>query len=476
MGSLHTDMWESAPAMLRPRETQRGPLSFGQQRLWFLDRWLAGRPVYNMPITLRFSGPLDAERLAGAVRAVAARHDVLFTVFEEGPNGPLQRVSPDRGLPCPVTDLTGTADARARARQAVEQYATRPFDLARGALLRAHLFRLADDEHWLQLTFHHIACDGWSLEVFQRQLTEAYRAGGVPSAALPVQYADYALWQRDTAQAAADAGALNAWTTALSGAPAVLDLGADRPRPAELSYRGAVEHVQLGDVPPAALERFAADAGVTPYVVLLAAFQALVARHSGGDDVVLGSPTAGRGPAALDEMVGFFADSLVIRTSLAGDPTFRALVVRTRAGVLDALTRGRVPFDMAVNHLHPKRDLGYSPVVQVVFALHEDDGPATLDDGVTVERSAVPTGTAKYDLTWSVFRGAQGLRLEVEYATDLFDAATIRVLAGHWETLLRRVLDDPDRPLSEIDPTPEDEAARIGEWSCGGVGVSGAAT
>ncbi|GGN83776.1 hypothetical protein GCM10010112_62430 [Actinoplanes lobatus] len=463
MGSLHA----SAAAALRPRTAQRGPLSHGQQRLWFLDRWLAGRPVFNMPVTLRLTGPLDAGLLIGAVRAVAARHDVLFTVFEEGPGGPRQRVMDSRDLPCPVTDLAelGENAARARAEQLAEQDARRPFDLAAGPMVRAHLYRLAAETHWLQLTFHHIAFDGWSFGVFQRQLVAAYRAGAAPGEPLDVQYADYALWQRETLTGEATDRALDAWTRALAGAPDVLDLGADRPRPGELSYRGRTERFTLPGIPVVALEKFAAGEGVTPYVALLAAFQALVARHAGSDDIVLGSPTAGRGPAALDEMVGFFADSLVIRTRLDGDPTFRELVTRTRAGVLDALSRSRMPFDLAVNHLRPARDLSFSPVVQVVFGLHEEDAAEVLGDGVGIERADIDTGTAKYDLTWSVHRGANGLRLDVEYATDLFDAATVRTLVSHWETLLRGVVADPDVPLSRIELASEDEAHRLRRWS-----------
>jgi NRPS condensation-like uncharacterized protein len=188
MGSLHA----SAAAALRPRTAQRGPLSHGQQRLWFLDRWLADRPVFNMPVTLRLSGPLDADRLIDAVRAVAARHDVLFTVFEEQADGPRQRVMESRDLECPVTDLAelGEDAARARAERIVEQDARRPFDLAAGPMVRAHLVRLAAETHWLQLTFHHIAFDGWSFGVFQRQLIAAYRAGAAPGEPLAVQYAD----------------------------------------------------------------------------------------------------------------------------------------------------------------------------------------------------------------------------------------------------------------------------------------------
>jgi amino acid adenylation domain-containing protein len=467
MGSLHKDGQAPAPAVLHPREVQGGPLSYGQQRLWFLDRWLAGRPVYNMPVTLRCAGPLDVGRLTAAVRSVAARHDVLFTVFDERPDGPRQRVSHPRELACPVIDLTGLspAAARARAESLIGQDARRAFDLAEGPMLRAQLFSLAEDVHWLHLTFHHIACDGWSLEVFQRQLAAAYRDGGAPAEPLALQYAEYALRQRETIEGGATAPALEAWTRALSGVPSRLDLGADRPRPTALSYRGRTEQFALPGIPLAELERFAAAAGVTPYVALLAAFQALVARHAGSDDIVLGSPTAGRGPVALEELVGFFADSLVIRTSLAGDPSYRALVRRTRASVLEALSRSRVPFDVALNHLQPERDLSYSPIVQVVFALHEEDRAEVLAGGVSVERNSVTTDTAKYDLTWSVYRGADGLRLEVEYATDLFDAATVRAFVGQWETLLRNVLADPDRPLSEIDLISAGEAEQIRSWS-----------
>jgi hypothetical protein len=297
MGSLPTDRQAPAPAVLRPRAAERGPLSYGQQRLWFLDRWLAGSPMYNIPVTLRFTGPLDAGRLAEAVSEVAGRHDVLFTVIEDGPDGPRQRVSDHRKLACPIVDLTTLAGAEAQeqAQRLIEQDARRSFDLAEGPMLRAQLLRLADDAHWLQLTFHHIACDGWSLDVFQRQLVAAYR-GGAPAEQLTVQYADYALWQREVMERPAAARALDKWTSALTGAPAVLDLGADHPRPAELTHRGRTDHFDLSGVEMDALAKLAADEGVTLYVVLAAAFQALLARHASSDDIVLGSPTAGRGP------------------------------------------------------------------------------------------------------------------------------------------------------------------------------------
>ncbi|SFD53417.1 non-ribosomal peptide synthetase [Streptomyces aidingensis] len=469
MGSIDREGRAAASAVLRSREAERGPLSCGQQRLWFLDRWLAGRPVYNMPVTLRFTGPLDAGRLAAAVAEVAGRHEVLFTFFEDGPDGPRQRVSPRRELPCPLTDLSGLGADRAReqAERLIEEDARRPFDLAAGPMLRARLLKLAGDLHWLQLTFHHIACDGWSLEIFQRGLLAAYRDGGAPAEPPPdaPQYADYALREREETAGPAAARALEAWSRALEGAPAVLDLGADRPRPAELSHRGSTLHLDLTGIPLRQLEKFAAEEGVTLYVVLAAAFQALAARHAGRDDIVIGSPTAGRTAAAVQDMIGFFSDTLVIRTALGGDPSFRTLVARTRASVLDALSRSRVPFDMAVNHLHPERSLSHSPVVQVVFALHEDDSAQVLPGGLRVERTSVPTGTAKFDLTWSVFRGRDGLRLEVEYATDLFDAATIRAFAGHWETLLHQVAADPGLPLSRTGLASAAEREQLRQWS-----------
>ncbi|MCK1816999.1 amino acid adenylation domain-containing protein, partial [Streptomyces sp. XM4011] len=483
---------ENSPAhssrTLRPRPADRGPLSFGQQRLWFLDRWLSGRPVYNVPVTLRFTGPLPAaaeDRLLTALHTVAAGQDVLFTVIEEDAAGePRQRVLAERRVPGRRVDLSpggvgGDREAggdagrlRARAEALVKAEAVAPFDLAAGPMLRFVLLRLADDELWLHLTFHHIACDGWSVEVFQRQLLAAWERDGAAEdagvqGAPRVQFADYALWQREAVAGPRAEAALGAWEKALDGAPEVLDLGTGKPRPAELSHRGRTESFPLtgAGVPPAALETFAAEHNATLYMVLLASFQTLVARHSGGGDIVLGSPVAGRGLPQLNELIGFFADSLVIRTDLSDDPSFRSLVGRARAGVLDALGRSRVPFDVAVQRLRPERSLSHTPVVQVVFALHEEEPEVSLPGGVEVRRTMVPTDTAKFDLTWSVYRGAGGLRLEVEYATDLFDAADVAVLVWHWQSLLEHAVREPDLPVSRLELMPAGERELVGSWS-----------
>ncbi len=450
---------------LRARPADRGPLSYGQRRLWFLDRWIGDRPAYNVPMTLRFTGPLSAGRLAASVSAVAARHDVLFTVFEEVDGEPRQRVLDDRVLSCPIVDLTGAESARDRAGELIAAEARRPFDLAAGPVLRACLFRLSEHEHWLHLTLHHIAGDGWSLDVFQRQLLEAYENGGRADGPSPLQYADFALWQRERLAGPRTERALAAWAEALREAPAILDLGTDHPRPAELTYRGRTTTFELPDVPLRELEAFAAARGVSLYTVLLAAFQALAARHSGAGDIVLGSPVAGRGRAELDAMVGFFADFLVVRTDLSDDPSFTELVARARTSTLNALSRGTVPFDLAVNHLHPERSLGHSPVAQVVFAFHEEEEPSALPGGLTVERHLVPTDTAKFDLTWSVYRRGGELRLEVEYATDLYEPSTVRTLTGHWRTLLAAAVATPDVPVGELPMMSPAERELVTSWS-----------
>ncbi|WP_344949306.1 amino acid adenylation domain-containing protein, partial [Sphaerisporangium flaviroseum] len=445
------------------RPEDRGPLSYGQQRLWFLDRWLGDSPAYNVPVTLRFSGPLLADRLVAALVSVAARHDVVFTVFEDEGGEPRQRLLDDRELACPFVDLSAgeITECRARAEELIRADARRPFDLSAGPMVRAALYRLSEDEHWLHLTWHHIACDGWSLDVFQRQFLEAYRHGAQEAGPPPLQYADYALWQRERLAEPWVEKGLADWRETLRSAPALLDLGTGHPRPAELSHRGETVEFALSGVPARELEEFAAREGASLYMVLLAAFTALAARHSGGDDIVLGSPVAGRDRAALDEIVGMFVDLLVLRTGLEDDPSFRELVSRARGGVLNALSRSKVPFDLAVNRLHPDRSLSHNPIVQVVFALHEEEPPQALGDGLTVERYMVPTGTAKFDLTWSVHRRPDGLRLEVEYATDLYDLSTIRVLADHWQTLLRQAIATPDVPVSHLGLMSPDERALV---------------
>ncbi len=472
---------------LRARGAERGVLSFGQQRLWFLERWLEGSPVYHIPVVLTFNGLVDPDRLVASLQAVAARHDVLFSVFAEEGGQPRQYLLDGRELACAVIDLTGQPADRRRgqADELILAQSKQPFDLAKDPMLRAGLYKIADDEHWLALTFHHIASDGWSIDVFQSQLLDAY-THGAPDSDLPVQYADYALWQRERLSGRRLDSGLASWAEALRGAPALLDLGPDHPRPAELSYRGATVSFPLADAPLAELEQLGTSSGATLYMVLLAAFCALVARHSGSDDIVVGSPSAARGSAQLDELVGFFVDSLVIRVSLAGDPSFRELLSRSRAAVLGALSRSTTPFDLAVSHLRPERSLSYSPIVQVTFAYHEEQGAVPLPGGTEVTRAFVPTDTAKFDLTWSVSRGPDGqgrqtpgrqtLRLEVEYSTDLFELATIEALAGHWRTLLGEVAASPDTSVSQLGLTSAAERQSLEQWSGLGSSCAGPAS
>ncbi|WP_197287819.1 non-ribosomal peptide synthetase, partial [Streptomyces apocyni] len=465
------DVARPAPrAELTARPDERGPLSYGQQRLWFLDRWLGSNAVYNIPVTLRFTGPLDADRLIAAVTLVASGHDALYTVFEEDQHGePRQRLLDSREPHCAFVDLTQlpTGARTAHAREAVEADARTPFDLAKDPMLRMALYRLAEDEYWLQLTFHHIACDGWSLDVFERQLREAYEggAGGQAAEPLPVQYADYALWQREVLEGPRAERALRAWEDALAGAPDLLDLGLDRPRPAELTYRGETTDFPLDDVSLGNLEAFAAAENVSLYTVLLAAFQVLAARHSGSDDIVIGSPTAGRDQAQLNDLVGFFVDTLVLRTDLSDAPSFRELVRRTHRSLLNALSRSKVPFDLAVKQLHPERSLSHNPVVQTLFAFHEEELSTSFGEGVAVERSMIPTGTAKFDLTWSLYRRPDGLLLQVEYATDLFDAATVRSLVDHWRVLLGEILAEPDAPVGRLRLMDATERSLVDAWA-----------
>ncbi len=456
----------TAGGELRARPAERGPLSFGQRRLWFSDRSLKCGPVCHLPVVLTFSGPVDSARLRASVLAVAAQHDILFSGFADDGGEPRQYLLDSRELDCPVVDLTDLPwdQRRNRAGELISAHCLRSFDLRKDPMLRAGMYRVAADEHWLMLTFHHIACDRQSLDVFQSQLLAAYLQGGRVTSRL-VQYADFALWQRAYLDGRRLESGLASWTQALSGAPAMLDFRPDHQRPAELSYRGATVSFSLADAPLAELEQLAVDAGTTLQEVLLAAFQALAARHSGSDDIVLGAPNAARSAPELDDLVGFFADFLVIRVSLAGDPSFRQLISRSRAAVLEALTRSIVPFDLAVAHLSPERPRGYSPVFQMVFAFHEEDRPVTLPGAVQVRRTFVTTDTAKFDLTWSVYRGPAGLRLEVEYATDLFESATVRALVSHWRELLGQVVARPDVPVGQLSMQSAAERRSLVSWS-----------
>ncbi|MEW2115621.1 amino acid adenylation domain-containing protein [Streptomyces sp. NPDC005474] len=442
------------------------PLSFAQQRLWFLDQLEPGRPDYNIPVAVRLEGPLDADALLDALRGVVVRHEVLRSRLAEGPDGPVQLLEPAEVFEPLLTDLGGLSpdDARARALGLAHEDAATPFDLTRAPLLRARLVRVHAGEHLLVLVLHHTVGDGWSMPVLWRELSDGYaalRRGERPAPpALPVQYGDYAHWQqRRLAEGAADRGIAH-WRERLAALPA-LELPTDRPRPRTRTGEGGALTFEL---PPELAERLGAlarERGATLFMVLLAGFQSLLARWTGQHDLAVGSPVAGRDRTELEPLIGFFVNTLVLRTDLSGDPSFGEAVRRVRATALAAFEHQDVPFDRLVEELRPERDLSRNPLFDVLFQLHPDQLDTLPLDGVRTTSLDTANGTAKFDLSLALTEHPGGLTGTLSYASDLFDHATMERFAGHYARLLRSAAADPDVPLSRLEVLSETERAAL---------------
>ncbi|HEX2203309.1 MAG TPA: amino acid adenylation domain-containing protein, partial [Longimicrobium sp.] len=466
---------ETSPAVVSLAPVARAgalPLSFAQERLWFLDQLERDSAFYNIPAALRLSGALDVGALERALGEVVRRHEALRTVFPEVDGAPVQAVAPFGGFALAVDDLSalGRAGREAEVRRRVAEDAARPFDLAHGPLFRAALLRLGADEHVLLLSMHHIVSDGWSFGVLFRELSalyEAYADGREsPLADLPVQYADFAVWQRAQLRGEVLERQLAYWKGRLAGAPALLELPTDHPRPAVQTYRGAQEAVDLPAGLLGRLEALGWGEGATLYMVLLGAFQLLLSKYAGTDDVVVGSPMAGRTRGEVEGLIGFFVNTLVLRTDLSGDPTFRELLGRVRDTTLDAYEHQEVPFERLVAELAPERSLSHAPLFQVMFTLEDVDGTRAALPGLRTEAVEAEVTTTKFDLTLSLGSDGGRLRGSIGYSTDLFDRATIQRMAGHLARVLEQVADDAGRRVSEVELlTGAERELVVHEWN-----------
>jgi amino acid adenylation domain-containing protein len=459
------------PSPIPRRPPGDAPLSFAQERLWFLDRVQPGLPAYNFPASLRLSGAVDEAALERALGELVRRHEVLRTTFREEDGVPAQAAAPFAGLVLPVDDLSALPpEAReAEALRRAAEEAARPFDLQAGPLLRAGLLRLAGDERVLLLCMHHIVTDGWSMGVFLRELFalyEAFRAGREsPLAEPPLQYGDYAAWQRGAA--AAPERHLAYWRERLAGAPELLELPTDRPRPAVQSHRGGRARAVIPAEVARRLEEAGRGEGATLFMALLGAYQALLARYAGTDDVVVGSPTAGRGRPELEGLIGLFINPLVLRTDLSGDPTFREVLRRVREVTLGAYEHQEVPFERVVAELRPERTLGHTPLYQVEFILQNANAPASGGGGggPAVRAMDVDAGAARFDLSLDCLVHARGVSCTLEYRAELFDPSTARRLLDHLVSVVEQVAADPDVRLSALRLVDADERRRLEEWN-----------
>ncbi|HEU4558131.1 MAG TPA: amino acid adenylation domain-containing protein, partial [Longimicrobium sp.] len=460
------------PPVVPAGRTGALPLAFAQERLWFLDRLEPGSTTYNLGAARRLGGALDEAALERALGEVVRRHEALRTVFREVDGSPVQVIAPFGGFTLPVDDLSalGDADREGAVKLRAREEARRPFDLSAGPLFRAALLRLSADDHVLLLSMHHIVSDGWSMEVLFRELSvlyEAYRDGrDSPLSELPVQYADYAVWQREQLAGEVLDRQLAFWRERLADAPALLELPTDHTRPVVQTFRGAHERIELPLELLEQLQALGRSEGATLYMTLLGAFQVLLGKYAGSDDVVVGSPIAGRTRAEVEGLIGFFVNSLVLRTDLSGDPTFREVLGRVREATLGAYEHQEVPFEKLVAELQPERSLSHSPLFQVMFTLQNDGaGEGALAD-LQVSGVGAASEIAKFDLSLTLSTTAQGLRCGLTYSTDLFERGTIVRMLGHLSRVLEQVAADADVRLSRLALAgPEERARVVEEWN-----------
>ena len=449
------------------------PLSFAQERLWFLDQLAPNNSVYNVPLAVRIGGLLNVVALEQGLNEVVRRHEVLRTTFNVEGGRPYQVVAPSLTLPLPIVDLRALAldEREAQVQRLATEETQRLFSLAQGPLLWAKLLRLGEEEHVLLVTMHHIVSDDWSVVgVLDQELAVLYEAfsKGEPSSlpGLPIQYADYAVWQQEWLQGKVLEALLSYWRERLAGAPPALELPTDRPRPPLQTYRGATHLLMLPGTLSQRLQSLSQREGVTLFMMLLGAFEVLLHRYTGQDDIVVGTPIAGRNRPEIEGLIGFFVNTLVLRTDLSGDPTFRELLGRVRGVTLGAYDHQDLPFERLVEELQPERNLSHNPLFQVAFAFQDAYASALHLPGLTATPVKVDTATALFDLTLFVEEHARGLRLVLEYNTGLFDAETIARMMGHLQTLLEGIVANSDRRLSDLPLLTEDERHQLFvEWN-----------
>jgi amino acid adenylation domain-containing protein/thioester reductase-like protein len=456
----------------KAEEAARAPLSLQQEGLWFLDQLAPGNPLYHISQAIRIRGAINLDASRRALNELVKRHESLRTTLHAEQGAPFQVVSPPRPLPMKLIDLTELAgDEQEEAIQGIAtEEAQKPFGLAAGPLVRATVLRLAEDDHVAIIVMHHIAADGWSMGVFISEFAALYRAFSEgkdsPLADLPIQYKDYARWQRQTLQQQDLDQLIAYWKSQLDGAPHGLQLPTDRPRTRATGYAGAKLSLLLPKPLCDALKELSAREGVTLFMTLLAAFATMLGRNTGQDDLLIGSPTARRERPETQGLIGFLVNTLVLRINLSGDPAFRELLKRTRETVLGAFAHQDLPFDKLVETIRPERSLGGDPLVQVMFALQNMPLPPLIYPGVTISLLDVDPGTSPMDLDAACYEDREGIRVIFLYRTALFDRATVERLARQFQTLLQAVTVHPEHRLSELPLLTESERKLIvSDWN-----------
>lgn len=447
-------------------------LSFAQERIWFLEQFEPNSAAYHIYPAYRLRGTLNLAALERSFSELIKRHETLRTTFAAPDGSPAQTISEARPMKLRVVDLTALSavEQEAEVRRLATTGAQQPFDLGNGPLLRAKLLRLGEDEHVLLLTIHHIISDGWSMGVLLRELAACYEAAlqGTPLSLpeLPIQYADFAEWQRSRLTGEKLSQQLAYWKGQLAGAPPALELTTDHPRPALPTYQGATQRLMLTKELTESLKQLGQREGVTPFMLLLAALKTLLYRYTEQDDISIGTPIAGRNLTELEGLIGLFVNTLVLRTDLSRNPTFRELLKQIRRVTLDAYAHQDLPFEKLVDELQPERSLSTSPLFQVMFDYQNEPNMALNLAGLELEYIAIERPTSVFDLAVTVADLAPGFRISITYKTELFESTTISRMLRHFAVLLEAIVATPEKPVTALPLLNKDELdLLLAEWS-----------
>ena len=487
IGQLQQQNFELTSTPILPREKNAElRLSYAQQRLWFLDQLEPNSAIYNISLALRLAGTLNQTVLEQSLHEIIARHEALHTNFVIVDGQPTQIIHTETAWRMSVIDCEGlsTTEQEIASQKLAITQAIQPFDLASEALVRATLIVLSETEHVLSVCMHHVVSDAWSMGVFVQELAALYNAyfqdqpsgasdtrsllseRGTPLAPLPIQYADFAIWQRQWLQGDVLQRQLIYWQQQLANAPALLVLPTDRPRPAVQTFAGAYQQFALSRELTSGLLQLSQKQGVTLFMTLLAAFDTLLYRYTGSDDILVGSPIANRDRSEIEGLIGFFVNTLVMRTNLAGNPSFSELLNRVREMAMDAYAHQNLPFEMLVEALQPQRDLSHTPLFQVMFALQNAPISEVELTGLTISSLPAAGATSKFDLSLLMQNTAAGLVGVWEYSTNLFDASTIERMTGHFVTLLEGIVANPQQKISQLPLLTEVEQQQLlVEWN-----------
>ncbi|MGA9380954.1 MAG: condensation domain-containing protein, partial [Phormidium sp.] len=462
---------QQTPSLTPISRKQSLPLSFAQQRLWFIDKLEAKNSPYNVPIFWQLNGDLNISVLEEAIKEIVQRHEILRTSFSVVDGSPIQVIHHTLKLSMQVLDWREfkTADQLKEAQHLAAEELQQPFDLSNPPLLRVKLLQLTDNSYLLFMVIHHIVCDGWSMEIFRRELFNLYTAFCAkkpsPLPKLSLQYADFAYWQREWLQGEILQKQLNYWQQQLADVPPLLELPTDRSRPSMQSYRGSSEFLPVNRNLTQKLKRLSQESGTTLFMTLLAAFTILLSRYSRQEDIVVGSAIANRNRQEIEPLIGFFVNTLALRINLQGNPTFLELLERVKRVTLDAYDHQDLPFEKLVDELGLERSLSHHPLFQVAFGLQNETNEKLETNGLILSKFEWKNTTSLFDLSLIFRETSQGLIGEWEYSTDLFEKTTIQRMTEHFAILLKAIVDRPKTPINSLPLLTENDIKQLQHWN-----------